>query len=44
MTYIEHVLKVVSKFTMNIVMEEIKDMDGDFFKQLEEKHARLNEV
>ena len=43
MTYMEHVLKHVSKYTMNIVMEEIKEMDPDFYNQLEKKHQHLND-
>ena len=30
-TFIEHVLKVISKLTMEIVLSEIKNIDEEFF-------------
>ena len=34
-SFIEHLLKVISKMTMEIVLKEIKKYDEDFYDKLE---------
>jgi len=43
MTYLEHVLKNITEYTMKIVMEEIKEIDENCYKELQKNYDHLNE-
>jgi len=41
MSFVEHVLKHLSEFTMKIVMDEIKEINPEFFEELTKNKDHL---